>query len=179
MSIKNAYPELPVLKYERTAVTLSDVVVYIKSLLLPIPIKAAMYTMFRFESANGTKGVNNNYTGIQADGNRWADRFTPDMSGTISMQENGQNGVPGKVRIFIGFKTFEGCINMLADRVQARGLYIGGITHKVVRIRIDTPEDFVVAYKREWVTGNPHYIPTESEMKNIAGTYRQGVALFS
>lgn len=174
MSIKNAYPELPVLKFVPTSVKLADVVKYIKGLSLSPEIKAAMYTMFRFESANGTKGINNNYTGIQADGGRWADVFTPNMTGTVTMKENGTN----LLRIFIAFKDFEGCIEMLADRVQKRGLYLGGLTHKYTRIHILTPEDFAVAYKREWVTGNPKYIPTAKEITDLSGTYRQGLALF-
>lgn len=176
MSMRNYYPELQIVKYKRTQIALSVVVQYIQEHFYDLSpeIKAAMYTMFRFESANGSAGINNNYCGIQADSGRWPDRFTKDMSGVVSLKENKTY----RHRLFIAFKGFKGCIDMLADRVEKRGLYVGGNTHKIVSMRVEDPVDFVMAYKRDWVTGNPNYKPTKREYKDIGSTYEKGLTLF-
>jgi hypothetical protein len=173
--MKNFYPELPIVPYQRTTIALTSVVAYIKSMTASKEIKAAIYTMFRFESANGSKGINNNYCGVQADSGRWADWFTKDFAGVVSLKENNTY----KYRLFIAFKSFEGCINMLADRVEKRGLYIGGNTNKIVKMEVTTPHKFVTAYKRDWVTGNPNYQPTIKEYNDIGSTYEKGLKLFS
>jgi hypothetical protein len=73
MSVKNYYPELPEIIFQRTSVEMPSVVVFARSLLSKYSKDAVRmaYAIFRFESANGTKGVNNNYGGIQADVGRW------------------------------------------------------------------------------------------------------------
>jgi hypothetical protein len=43
----------------------------------------------------------------------------------------------------------------LADRLQHRGIYIGGTTYKIVKMTPGTPAELALAYTREWVTGNP------------------------
>lgn len=71
--VKNLYPELPEVEYKRTSVEMPLIVLFAKSLVGKYPstsIRMA-YAIFRNESANGKKGVNNNYGGIQADNARW------------------------------------------------------------------------------------------------------------
>lgn len=73
MSVKNSYPELPEIEYKKTSVPMADVLMFAKSLhgkYQADTIRMA-YAIFRNESANGKKGVNNNYSGIQADVGRW------------------------------------------------------------------------------------------------------------
>lgn len=73
--VKNIYPELPEIPYKRTSVSMA----LVKAFALSLKGKydtiyiAVAYAAFRNESANGTKGVNNNYGGIQADNARWTD----------------------------------------------------------------------------------------------------------
>lgn len=73
MSAKNSYPELPVIPYKKTTVEMPIVVLFAKSLVAKygaVYVRMA-YAIFRNESANGLKGVNNNYGGIQADVGKW------------------------------------------------------------------------------------------------------------
>jgi hypothetical protein len=73
MSTKNSYPELPEIPFAKTKVDISVVIAFARSLVGKYSKEAIRmaYAIFRFESANGTKGVNNNYGGIQADVGRW------------------------------------------------------------------------------------------------------------
>lgn len=73
MEVKNFYPELPEIEYQSTSVSMNDVVYFARTLLQAysqLYVRAA-YAIFRNESANGVRGVNNNYAGIQADDARW------------------------------------------------------------------------------------------------------------
>lgn len=73
MSVNNSYPELPEISFKRTSVEMPDLVIFAKTLKgkYTISALAMAYAIFRNESANGKKGVNNNYAGIQADVGRW------------------------------------------------------------------------------------------------------------
>lgn len=71
--MKNLYPELPEIPYQRTSVAMPLVVAFAKTMVekySQLYVRIA-YAIFRNESANGIKGVNNNYAGIQADNARW------------------------------------------------------------------------------------------------------------
>jgi hypothetical protein len=72
MAVKNFYPELPEIPYHLTSVPMADVIAYAKTLTnyAQVYVRVA-YAIFRNESANATRGVNNNYAGIQADNARW------------------------------------------------------------------------------------------------------------
>ena len=71
--VKNLYPELPEVAFKRTSIEMPLIVLFAKSLKGKYPLTAIRmaYAIFRNESANGAKGVNNNYGGIQADNARW------------------------------------------------------------------------------------------------------------
>ena len=73
MPVNNYYTELPEIPYQKTSVDLADVVIYAKSLIGKYKKETVRMALaiFRNESANGTKGVNHNYAGIQADVGRW------------------------------------------------------------------------------------------------------------
>jgi hypothetical protein len=69
---------------------------------------------------------------------------------------------------------------MLIDRIQGRGLYIGGTTHKVwVNHTVTDAADLSTAYQREWVKGSSKYVPTDAENKNFLSIYKQATALFT
>ncbi len=57
-------------------------------------------------------------------------------------------------------------------------MYIGGDTHKITQMHIDDEDELAIAYYREWVTGLPHYNPSETEMSNFKSMFRQSVNLF-
>lgn len=71
--VKNSYPELPEIPFQRTSVDMNKVIEFAKSLVPVYGYRAVSmaYVIFRNESANGMRGVNNNYGGIQADVGRW------------------------------------------------------------------------------------------------------------
>ena len=130
--MNNAYPELPQLPFQRTSISMACVVEALITQPGSSDIKRAGYVMFRNESRNGSKGVNNNYFGAQADGQRWPASFTPSFAGTVTMAENGTH----IQRIFMAFTDLDGCIAFLLNRVASRGLYVGGMTHLVLTMRV-------------------------------------------
>ena len=170
----NAYPELPTLPYEPTSVPMSDVIAYLASQPRASEVKRAAYIMFRNESGNGGRGINNNYCGFQADGARWPAKWDAAFAGTVTMPENGT----GRERIFLAFHDWRTSIDMLCDRVEARGLYIGGKTHLVSQMAIATEVDLATAYLREWVHGAAAYRPTQAELAAFESMYGQAAALF-
>lgn len=172
--IGNAYPELPELQYRRTSVEMGLVVAYLQSLQVPTEVKRAAYIFFRIESANGRSGVNNNYAGIQADGARWPQEFDSKIAGTSVKNENGT----GKPRRFVCFHSWKDSIDFTISNAQRRGMYVGGKTWKYTRIQVTTPEKLCMAYKREWVTGDPMYKPTKDELDGFLSMYRQAEKIF-
>ena len=172
----NSYPEKPILPYVKTKVEMGAVVSYLKELAQKInkEVVISSYIMFRNESANGTKGVCNNYAGVQADSGRWQAKYDSLIVGTCVKEEN----KTGKQRIFCCFKDFKGSIDFLIDRVEGRGLYVGGKTHLITNKIITTPTELAEAYYQEWVTGNKNYKPSEIEIKNYTSMYKQGKSLF-
>jgi hypothetical protein len=112
-TVHNAYPELPELPFTRTSVAMTDVVTYMSNTAVTTPIKRAAYVIFRNESGNGKKGVNNNYIGMQADGARLPDKWTPFIAGTCVHAEN----QTGKPRRFVCLKDWRTSVDILFDRV--------------------------------------------------------------
>ena len=163
----NAYPELPSIPYQQTTVPMISVIGYLALLDCAPEVKRMAYIMFRNESGNGQHGVNNNYCGIQGDGSRWPSKFDQLFDGVVTLPENGT----GKERIFLAFKSWEGCVDMLVNRVQGRGLYIGspGIRNE---------QDLALAYYRQWVKGNPRAVMPKQDQANFTSMYGQAAALF-
>jgi hypothetical protein len=173
--MNNAYPEKPEIAYEKTTVAMGDVVTYLQSLGIAAEIKRTTYVIFRNESGNGSAGVNNNYVGAQADGGRWPPEFDDKIVGTVVKKEN-QTGME---RLFVAFGQWSDSVDFLADRVQARGLFIGGQTNHITHVAIGSEADLALAYQREWVKGSANYNPSEEETENFLSMYHQGVKLFA
>ncbi|RYE01632.1 MAG: hypothetical protein EOP50_01650 [Sphingobacteriales bacterium] len=170
----NAYPELPVLDYKKTIVPMADVIASLRRQDIPNAVRRAVYVIFRIESANGTKGINNNYGGIQADGQRWQAQYDALMAGTVVLKEN----TTKKERRFVAFKSFEGFLALFAGRLQARGIYVGGTTHKIVAMKVRTPAFLAEAYYKEWVTGDAAAVPPRANVNNFLSMYAQAEKLF-
>jgi hypothetical protein len=173
--VKNYYTDKPVLQYRKTTIEMGAVVGYLQSLPVLSEVKRAAYIMFRVESANGRSGINENYIGAQADSGRWPAMFDCKIIGTVVKNENGT----GKQRIFLAFSSWKDSIDFLVERVENRGLYIGGYARLVAKMDIAYPEELCLAYKRDWVTGNKKYLPTEAETKSFLSMYRQAEKIFS
>lgn len=175
VTIKNAYPEKPVIAYQKTKVEMALVVVYLQSLQVSPELKRAAYVFFRNESDNGKSGVNNNYAGIQADGARWPEALDGKIVGTSTTGENGT----GKVRRFVCFSSWKDSIDFTIANAERRGMYVGGKTWRITRLQVKTPTTLCTAYKREWVTGNPKYKPTKDELAGFLSMYRQAEKIFT
>lgn len=174
MAVRNSYPEKPLIPYRKTTVSMQEVIQYIYSLPYELEVKRSTYIMFRNESQNGSKGINNNYAGIQADSGRWADKFNDKIIGTVVLKENGT----GRERRFVAFRDYRASVDFLADRVKARGLYVGGTTHKILTMQVPTAKDLCRAYYKEWVKGSASAEPTEQALKNFLSMYQQSTMHF-
>lgn len=171
----NAYPELPSLQFQRTSVTMEEVVTALNASDHATNVKRSSYVMFRNESGNGAKGINNNYCGAQADSGRWPDSLTDLFSGTVTIRENGTQ----RMRIFLAFKTMPGNLEFLMNRVVSRGLYIGGHTHLVLTMAVNTEDDLARAYHKEWVTGSATSEPSAQEKADFLSMYHQAETLIT
>lgn len=170
----NAYPDKPVLPYRKTTAKMADVIQYIASTNIPFELKRAVYIFFRIESANGDSGINNNYIGAQADSGRWPSEYDSKIAGTVVKKEN----QTGRERRFIAFNSYQDCIDFLSGRLQARGLFVGGTTHKIVTMEVKTPVDLARAYIYEWVTGDANAKPSNNQIDNFLLIYRQSEKYF-
>jgi len=171
-NVHNAYPELPVLDFARTSVAMPTVVGYLSTAAAATPVKRAGYVIFRNESAAGQKGINNNYIGLQADGARQSDQWTPLIAGTCVHREN----MTGKWRRFVCFNAWTACMDILLDKVQARGLYVGGYAHPYANMQVNSDDDWPLAYWREWVTGDGNANIPVAEKNNLLSEYAAAVA---
>ena len=119
MSIKNSYPELPEIPYQKTSIGMPYVVVFAKSLInkYSTDTLAMAYAIFRNESANGKSGVNNNYAGIQADVGRWDNLPGKPVATCVKVDGNKET------RRFLCFDSSEGyriSFELLCIKVQQR-----------------------------------------------------------
>jgi hypothetical protein len=172
---ENAYPEKPDVAYQKTTVAMTDVTAYLQSADLPAEVKRTTYVIFRNESANGSSGINNNYVGAQADSGRWPPEFDQKIVGTVTMPEN----QTGTQRIFVAFGSWTDSVDFLADRVQSRGLFVGGTTHRVLTMQINNATDLATAYNREWVTGSATSQPSPAAVASFLSMYGQAQQLFA
>lgn len=172
--VKNVYPELPVQPFKKTSVEMGAVVSYIKSLTVDKAVKIATYIIFRNESGNGKSGVNGNYAGVQADNSRWPEKWDSKIVATTVKNEN----MTGAERRFVVFNGWQDSVDFLVDRVQSRGLYVGGFTEKIAKITITSPQEFARAYYKEWVTGNKAAEPNSATVAELLNMYRQGESVF-
>jgi hypothetical protein len=173
-SVRNAYPELPELPFERTSVGMSDVETYMSGIHVPAAVKRACYVIFRNESARGTKGINNNYIGLQADGGRQSEKWTPFIAGTCVHAEN----MTGRLRRFVCLRDWRTCIDILAEKISLRGLYVGGYSHPYANMQVNTEHDWPLAYWREWVQGDSHAQIPAAEMNGLLAQYELAVSKF-
>ena len=171
----NAYPELPALPFQRTSVTMDEVISALNASDHATNVKRAGYVMLRIESANATKGINNNYCGAQADSGRWPESLTSLFSGTVTIRENGTQ----RLRIFLAFKTMPGNLEFLMNRVLSRGLYIGGQTHLVLTMEVNSEDDLARAYHKEWITGSATSEPGAREKADFLSMYQQAVDMIT
>ena len=160
MSVKNYYPELPEIPFKKTKVEMSKVIEYANELTeYSTEIKRVAYCMFRNESANGTKGVNGNYAGIQADNARWSG-----LEGAIATSVRIDSGK--MIRRFICFDEVNGykdTFKFLCYKVKQRGMYIGALG-------VSNIPELTTVYLKKWV-GRINPTPNKAEIMNWESLY--------
>ena len=160
MSVPNSYPELPEIAYKRTTVNMLDVIRHANSYkVYPLEVRRAAYCLFRNESANGEKGVNGNFAGIQADCGRWSG--LKNAIATCVRVDSGR-----KARRFICFdeKTgYKDTFDFLCLKVRERGMFIGAP---------DVPNTtaLTAAYLKKWV-GRTMCVPNDAELHSWNSLY--------
>ena len=175
MSVKNFYPEKPILKYFNQSVEMGVIIASIKSLNLPLEVKRSLYVIVRNETGNGKSVVcGTNVSGVQADSGRWPDVWDSTIDGVCIVNEN----MTGKERAFVVFKTLADGLNFTAAQIQRKGVFIGeNVSGKYYKGDVKTPEDLAVCYYNEWVMGNSD-IPSEQFIKDFTSMYYQSAKLF-
>jgi len=170
----NFYSTFPEQNYYRTSVEMGEVIDALKKFKVSRAVKIAAYVIFRQESGNGKSGINNNYIGAQADSGRWPIELDKYISGWTQKKEN----MTGKSRLFLAFASVEGSLAFLIDRIESRGLYVGGTCNKVAHGYIADTDDWCRYYWRSWVTGDADAkIPT-TELQGLMSMYGQGERVF-
>lgn len=121
MAVKNSYPLLPELTYQKTSIEMSFVVVFAKTLIgkYSKDTVCMAYAIFRNESGNGQYGVNENYAGIQADVGVW-ENLPGVPIGTVIKKDNA-----GDLRRFLAFKKEDGykvSFELLCIKIEQRNM---------------------------------------------------------
>jgi len=174
--MKNFYPEKEIVPFESVSIGMQPIIDGIKEAGSPVEVQRTVYILTRNESANGRSVINGtNAWGVQSDSGKWPDKWDYAIAATAVKNENRT----GKERGFVVFDTLENGIKFMCERIQARGLYIGGTTKKITNVPIHTPTELAINYYREWVTGNKNYNPTKQEIDNFTSMYNQSTKLFS
>ncbi|MCC6634776.1 MAG: hypothetical protein IT251_04670 [Chitinophagaceae bacterium] len=165
---RNAYPDKPVLAYSKTTISMEEVYKFLNELSnIPLEAKRTAAVMFRNESGNGTKGINNNYAGVQADGNRLSAEWDNRVAGTIVIEDS-----TGKTRRFVAFNTWQDSLLFTVKKVQARGVYIGATAKPYSNLKVDTLKNLSRAYYKEWVTGIGNSEPNADHNKTFEQLYK-------
>lgn len=173
--MKNYYPEKPVVLFESVPVPMAVLIAGIKTSSVPVEVKRSVYIMIRNETGNGRSVVNGtNPGGVQSDSGQWPGKWDESIVATSVKEENRT----GKQRGFVVFDSLTTGIQFMCERVQARGLYIGGTTKKITQESITTPAQLCGAYYREWVVGSATYHPNDTELNGFLSMYKQSEKLF-
>lgn len=171
----NFYPDKPSVPFAACTIPMQQVITYLTGLDLPVEVKRSTYVVFRNESANGEKGFNGNFVGAQADSGRWPSELDPLIVGVVTVAEN----QTGRERLFLAFGHWSDSVDFLADRVAARGLYVGGTTHLILKMAVNDKHDLAIAYHKEWVTGSAASEPSDAEIESFESMYGQAVGYFT
>lgn len=176
MSVKNFYPEKPVMPFRSYKVEMSLIIAALKATNYPREVKRTAYVLIRNESANGKSVINGtNFCGAQSDSGRWPSKFDNTIIATCNRKENGNTN---RVRGFLVFNTIESGVAFVCDRVQSKGIFIGEtVTGRFHKGEVKTPEQLADAYQDEWVRG-ADVKPTPLEVKNFVSMYKQACELF-
>ena len=174
--VKNYYPDKEVIPFESVNTGMQPLINAIKASNLPVEVQRSVYIVIRNETGNGHSVVNGTNPGVvQSDSGQWPDKWDASIMATSVMTENRT----GKERGFVVFDTLQNGINFMCERLQARGIYIGGTTHKITNMAVNSPADLCKCYYAEWVEGSATYHPSDDELNDFLSMYNQAIKLFS
>jgi hypothetical protein len=172
--MKNAYPELPIVKCVITSINMDDINSYIKTIPYITEVKRITQIIIRNETGNGHSFLCNNGCGQQADGARLDDKWIPYITGTFVKNEN----MTGKQRIFCAFKDWTVTAVLLADKILHRGMFIGeNVDSTYYKGNVKTPQDAAQAYWDEWVEGDSSK-PSQKFIDDFVNMYNKSTTLF-
>ena len=155
---KNVYPDKPEVPYQKTTVSKAEVIAYLNyATRFDINVKRSVLAIWRNESANGSKGVNNNYFGIQADNNKWPDSASY-VTGTSIKVDSG-----GATRRFAVFPDYKSNLNFMLSTIQRRNLVA------------NTAEDWARKYIYEWVSPTDKQSAFNSAKSNLISIYNDSI----
>lgn len=117
--VKNSYPELPEIPYQKTSIPIEKVVEYGKTLGFSKKVLSMAYAIFRNESANGSRGVNNNYAGIQADVGKWTNLPGDPIGTCVKIDSGGAN----RRFLCFGEDGYKISFALLCAKVEKRGMF--------------------------------------------------------
>jgi hypothetical protein len=174
--MKNFYSDKPVVAFEAVNVGMPALIDAIKSADAPKEVKEAVYIIIRNETGNGHSVVNGtNPGGVQSDSGKWPDKWDSAIAATCVMKENRT----GNERGFVVFDSLENGVAFMCERIQARGLFVGGYADHIAKMHINSGNDLASAYYKEWVEGDAQYHIKDDELNEFLSMYNQAVKLFS
>jgi hypothetical protein len=142
---KGKWASLPYKSYQRTTVTDTEVVNYLKSATTDIAVRRATFAIYAVESGHGGSGVNNNYIGLQTDGGGFLSTDLNYVTGTTTLKDSGN-----KCRSFATYATWQKCIDhliqVMIDRKQS-----GSSGRKMVPTNPNDADYFGHGYSYNWV----------------------------
>lgn len=176
MTPSNFYPTLPIVPFMSVKVEMGAIIDAIRRCSCPVEVKRSAYVIIRNETLNGLKTINGtNICGVQSDCGRWQKEYDSIIVATCIKNEN----LTGKVRGFVVFDSLDSGVKFLADRIQAKGIFIGEhVDGKYFKGDVCTPEQLADAYEDEWVYGNDHKT-TVQEIKDFTSMYNQAKKIFA
>lgn len=170
--VRNAYPEKPILEFTRTYISQAQLANYLKTKVAAgLNKNVAIAVMAKSISEQGSgdqlKGFNNNFFGVQTDGSRWSSQYDNDIIGTVNVVDGG-----GRLRGFAAFNTWEIGADFAVSNIEKRGIYVGGTTTYITKgTKVNTAEDWVKVYYKEWVTGDVNRDPSKDFLDGRLAIY--------
>ena len=175
MSVKNFYDTKPVIPFSIVSIEMGRIITLLQALDYPLEVKRSAYIFIRNETANGKSVIcGTNVGGVQSDSGKWPEKWDNAIQATCVKSENRT----GNLRGFVVFNSLSNGISFMCERLQSRGLYIGGFAKKIANMQVNNKYDLAAAYYKEWVTGETNYKPTPDEVTSFVSMYNQSVKAF-
>jgi hypothetical protein len=154
----NVYPDKPEVSYQRTTVSKNEVVAYLNYRTdFDVNVKRSVLSIWRNESGNGDKGVNNNYFGIQADNAKWPDSESYVTATSVKVDSG------GATRRFAVFPDYKTNLLFMLNTVKRRNLVA------------NTAEEWSKKYVYEWVSPYDKEGAYQAAKSNLVSIYNSSI----